>query len=584
MGQAPLTTWILAAALLAATMSPGSARAQGASDATLQAEALIRALASDTFAERERATQKLIEMGPDACVPVKKAIAETDDPEVRARCRTVLANLKLIEKRVVDLGPLLPSSAISATRSANGEGAAYLLQGGGKVRLFYNGKQVAEHDQITSCVLSADGRRFACIAKEGEKNFVVNNGTRGPDCERIIEWPRFSPDGKRLAYLVGRDAKVLLVCDGKEGPEYDRIEDLSFSPDSRRLICKAARVDRESAVVDGVEGPPHDRVWLIRSGGSSRYFVVDGNAVSLVEAELPLDAAGGVKPGGLVEKKIRSAGEVPADFPATGTPDMASGAELLFYRIARGGRAVTVFDGRELEGVYAWTHSKTGRQAAALARRDGKELIYLNGKELPAYDKVNWVVYSADEQHMAYRAVRDGKQFIVCDGKEQPPYESVECPCLSPDGRRLAYTARAGGVWSIICDGKPQPNPFGASGVLLSPDGERLVARGSRDGRSFVVVDGRKGPDYDWVGPCYFSRDGRHLRFEAKRAGRNFMVCDGVESPPHDRVWQTTFGYEDGRSFRYFAVDGGRETLVEVNWPAELDWSNGFGPPPPEAK
>ena len=59
------------------------------------------------------------------------------------------------------------------------------------------------------------------------------------------------------------------------------------------------------------------------------------------------------------------------------------------------------------------------------------------------------------------------------------------------------------------------------------------------------------------------------------------MVCDGVEGPAHEKAWHpdnlTPHNWTD-EHFRCFVVVDGRESLVEVDWPEDLDWTNGLEP------
>ena len=51
---------------------------------------LISQLAADSYQTREAATIELVEIGKPAIAQVKKAIKETPDPEVRARCKMIV--------------------------------------------------------------------------------------------------------------------------------------------------------------------------------------------------------------------------------------------------------------------------------------------------------------------------------------------------------------------------------------------------------------------------------------------------------------------------------------------------------------
>ena len=80
-----------------------------------------------------------------------------------------------------------------------------------------------------------------------------------------------------------------------------------------------------------------------------------------------------------------------------------------------------------------------------------------------------------------------------------------------------------------------------------------------------------------------FSADGKHLFFKGERklrpkTNKRFMVCDAVEGPQHEFLWipKDFQAYPD--RLRYIVADEGEAWLVEVEWPKDLDWTNGLKP------
>ena len=592
MRRALPTTWILAAALLAAATSPGPARAQDASDATRQAEALIRALAADTSAEREQATQKLIEMGPDVIGLVAKTLASTDDPEVKLRCGLVLKGMRLVERRIADLGAVFVSYPSGGwTRSENGEARAWTAKAGENMQFFVNGKMLGEHRQIEGFSVSADGRRFAYQAREVEsvdvhrgrrtelmKMFAVIDGAKGPDYV-YAAWPYFSPDGKHVAYAARKGEKWRVVRDGVEGREYDMVNGPVPWADSDHLIYPASRGGKTFIVIDGVEGPPHDQLWPPRGPQSKRYVAADADEMWAMEADPPGTGAAG--PERVSEKRLKLLGKIPPGLKDFGGAFVTSDAQQIYFQIMRPVTEPTFFNGNELTGVWDWHFSADNRHVGLRARRKEGELVIHDGKEGPLCDKVEWLSLSPSGEHAFYFARRGGRWLAMRDDQEYAACEKIQSFSFSRDERHLAVLTIDQGARSIVLDGASRPVPPTACGVRLSGDARHLAYEVFHDRKRFLVIDGKRCPDHDHVQDVVFSGDDRHVRYVATDAGRKSMVVDGIPGPPHENILMEGFTYETGTSFRYVVVDGGRETLVEMDWPRGLDASNGLEPMEP---
>ena len=84
-----------------------------------------------------------------------------------------------------------------------------------------------------------------------------------------------------------------------------------------------------------------------------------------------------------------------------------------------------------------------------------------------------------------------------------------------------------------------------------------------------------------------FSPDSEHLGFAVARGGKKLLVCDGIEGPEHDEILIPERFADVPGKLRYVTIDAGKETgtkdfyLVEVDWPAGLNWQNRLKPPEP---
>jgi len=104
-----VVTLAAAGGMCAAELTPGQ---------KLAADALIQQLGAKEFAARQKAVERLIELGPDVVGAVRKTMAETNDNEVKTRCQMVLNGIT--EK----YGVRTDAGAAAAKADAWGSGAS----------------------------------------------------------------------------------------------------------------------------------------------------------------------------------------------------------------------------------------------------------------------------------------------------------------------------------------------------------------------------------------------------------------------------------------------------------------------------
>jgi len=581
----------------------GVARAELTPEQQKQAEALIKQFEAREFAARQQAVEKFIEMGPEVLPLVRKTLAETKDAEVKLRCEMVIKGTRekqsgerrLVARCIKDLGPEIPgiydydvesrktagisrlSDFPARSFSPNGEGMAQVLIRDGKWLVMHNGKRGPEYDKVGgNAHLSPDGSRVAYAARKADRWRIVVDGVEGPDYDSVGV-PRFSPDGGHVAYPARQERQWRIVRDGREGKAYDDAYLAGFSPDGRNLLCVARRGEKYFLVIDGLEGPPHDQVWLAQTAAKVRYAAVDAAEAFLIEMDYA--PAREPRPDGLVERRLGSLGKLPAKLEYRG---LSPTGDLLTFRNSVNGKTVVVVNGEE-SGPYDSARepffSPDGRRHAFVANRDRKSLVIVDGKEEVICDGVGRVAFSPDSRHVAWAATRAGKQFAVLDGRELEAYEIVDGLVFSPDGR-LACWAQRDRARFIVCDGKEGPRYKAAGFVEFSPDG-RHMAYWMRldDNRESIVCDTLEGATYDSTSAPHFSPDGEHLSYWARQGEKRFMVCDGLEGPTHVGNVRQELVRVDANGVRYRVVEDGRVRLMEVDWPKNLDWSNGLEPP-----
>lgn len=164
----------------------------------------------------------------------------------------------------------------------------------------------------------------------------------------------------------------------------------------------------------------------------------------------------------------------------------------------------------------------------------------LDGKVGPEFDEIamlagRGLIFSPDGNRVAYKAYRGNilsddmrKEILVVDGKPGPDYDRIGDPVFSLDGKRFAYTAQKRGDYMVVVDGQPG-QAFGysesPSKPMFSPDGRHIAYRT----RTLVVVDGQPGPKYDQIienGPTFST--GGLLEYLAAREGTLFRVGQNV--------------------------------------------------------
>lgn len=548
-------SWACSVAFAALLCCGQIASAELTAQQTKQAEAMIAQFSAREFAVRQAAVEKLVAMGPDVLPLIRKALAETQDAEVKMRCEMVIksitetqrASRRLVEKPVKYLGRTPPSWSVRW--SANGEVVTYLQKLGGKEFVVHNGKASRGYKKTRSFASSPDDGHLAFGVKEAGKCFVVRDGVEGPRYDSVGH-PHFSPDSKSLAYAAQRGQRQFIVRDGRESQSYDRVSYPNFSRDSRDLVYTAARNGKEFIVIDDAEGSPHDimRLSFGKKLGTIRASVVDRDQAWLLEVDWP---AKGQEEDKVVERRISFLGKVPPEFPETASYSLSPGKEGILFVVKRGAKREVVF----------------------------------NSRRYGPFDKLGWGRwFSQDGKRLAFCAKRDGHWFVVVDGKEGASYDDIWNLLLSRDGKHVAYQARRGQATYVVYDSKPikkqeQKGRFRSVWRLrFSPDSKHLAYVDERDGKEVFVCDSRESPEYEGLGFLQFSRDSKHLYYVVKRRGKSFMVCDGIEGPPHRRIRTLSSATELTGKLRYIVRDGGQDLLVEVDWPKDLDWTHGLEP------
>ncbi len=249
--------------------------------------------------------------------------------------------------------------------------------------------------------------------------------------------------------------------------------------------------------------------------------------------------------------------------------------------------------GRDLKETWFVT-SPDGSRIAYVVKRDGKQLVIVDGFPGVAYDAV-WTglnvdgvtttvwkdfpggpVFSADSRHVAYQAFRDKQSFLVVDGEEGPRWDSIQGFAIAPRAARVAYVGLRDHRLRVVVDGKEiGSHPYIAPRLVFSPDGGRL-AYVVKDGGAFTVfVDGRPGAPYAEIlppGPV-FSPDGTHVAYQALGQSGKVVVVDGHETGVYEGLFPPEIIFSADSQYVAYLAERNRRLVAIVDGREEHEYA-----------
>jgi hypothetical protein len=296
-------------------------------------------------------------------------------------------------------------------------------------------------------VFSADGKRHAYLASDGEHDVVVVDGKPSvPYAPGSVVAPRLSADGTRVAWAQ-KPPEARVVVDGVPGPVFEEVTPPTFAPQGARWWYLGVRKGKPVIVVDGKEDPPV------------------------------------------------------LDLPQPGPVWSPDGSRLGYVAIKEGGwRAV--IDGQDGPTFKRMGHgslrfSPDGKRHAYWAAKGPKPFWVVDGVSQAEVDQVGTgeaFAFSPDSKRFACRVQRRGKWVVLTGGEEGPEVDvfGVNVPVFTPDSAHVVYHARLAGSWHLFVDGKPGPG-FDAllDGTLaFGQDGATVAVVGRRGQNHTIVIDG----------------------------------------------------------------------------------------------
>lgn len=509
---------LVAAATLAVAVAGDPATTRPTMADGSKIDQLIADLGSDSYAVRESAQKRIIEIG----VPARKAlhaVTRSDDPEVRLRTWVVLKAIHSNQEILVkDLGKV-PGPSQHLWLSPNGKRLAYILKLDGRESLVCDGRKGPVWDG-TAYVgpFSRDSTRFGYQAVKDGRAFIVFVGEEDkplttPEALRAV----YSPDGKRVAFTVRKGGEQWVVRDGKEGPHYRRVSLGRFSPDGKRFAYTAM------------------------DDKGNRFVVLDGESLGR--------------------------------YKGVGSLAFSPDSKRFAYTARREGKMMVVCDGKEgkaYDEVLYPLFSPNAKGLAYWTRTANRKMISVvwNERVVGRMTAEAHLAFSPDGRQLAW-GTQDGEVYRC--GKIATRIASgrgrATRPVFSPDGKHVAYAAGKDKdlKWGVRVDDQALRGRYDPASVL--------AWSGPQGGGTTMSL--RDLPGFSADGRHVFFKGTRGSR---RRNRRQFIVIDGIEGPAHDAVWIP----EDFKSYpkrlRYVVRDGTRVRLVEMAWPEPLTWQDAIEP------
>ena len=387
----------------------------------------------------------------------------------------------------------------------------------------------------TPVVFSADGKRYAYVARVGQEYLVVVDGQeqrRFPVASGAQIRMQFTgPEGKHHVIDVSNAQGLFDVwVDGQPKPPHDANTVLVFNRDGSRYAYNAVHADDHSKRVIVVDGND------VGYTGDDPRFTADGNHV------LTITSAGNMQMVLVDGRTVAKAMQVNRIFLAPAGDRYVT----VVSKPAQGGaHYVCVDNGREVAATEGTAppfvvFSPNGQRWAATCKNiQGAYVSWLatdDGKKGQEYNGIpdESVTFSPDGSRLAYVAGSGSKSFAIINGVESDGFSIGLKVGFSPDGKKAYYGGRQEQptvTRCLVVDGQLYrgDHNFNNESITFSPDGSRWGALGSNlkaggpTGLQTVenfLLDGKIVEGFT-VSSFTFSPDGKHVAYLAQRKSDN---------------------------------------------------------------
>lgn len=343
--------------------------------------------------------------------------------------------------------------------------------------------------RVETLVFSADGKRHAYVAVDGESEVVVVDGKPGaPQPRGALGAPRFSADGTRVAWEL-KKPEARIVVDGVPGPVFEAVTPPVFAPQGARMWHVGIRARRPLVVVDGKEDPP-----MIDLAAPGPVWSADGQHLGY--AAMKADGKRIVIDGrdGQVFKRIEA-----------GSLRFSPDGKRHAYWVGNGPKPLWVVDGAaqaEVDQVgkgESFAFSPDSKRFAYRAQRRGKWVVVTGEAaaaaapptplhEGPELDTLGAVtpVFTPDSAHVVYHAIVKGSWHLFVDHQPGPAFDGFVDGTLAfgLDGATVAIVAQRGTAGMVVIDGIAASETYPAM-----PPGVPLTADGPRAFRTWFVTE-----------------------------------------------------------------------------------------------
>jgi hypothetical protein len=211
--------------------------------------------------------------------PAVDQIVYPDGPVISADGKQVAYRAEDDGKEFVVVGEqIVPFKSCSDPAFGAGGRVAYLGCGPQGSFLVVDGKPWPSFQQGSIPYFSPSGRFVAYSTGEHGRSFLVVNGKKGLEFDRVNYKPEFAPNNDNYAYIAWNGKHALVVVGDRPGPEFDSVGDPVFSPDGTNIAYRARRGLKQFIVANGKQGPAFD--WV-----STPVFSPDGRKVAYTAAD-----------------------------------------------------------------------------------------------------------------------------------------------------------------------------------------------------------------------------------------------------------------------------------------------------------
>jgi hypothetical protein len=187
---------------------------------------------------------------------------------------------------------------------------------------------------------------------------------------------------------------------------------------------------------------------------------------------------------------------------------------------------------------------------------------------LAAGEELGDVATSRDGRHFAYVVKKDGREIVSLDGKASRPYEAVRSLTFDEDGN-FAFVASGGGSESVVVNGKEGAR-YGRVGTLRFGAGGRVLYSATRGEKWFVVYGARERGTCSAADPTPVTMVGGSRVILLEQCARtNLRSCTadlqscvkGTEYPSGGQLR----GEPSGKVVAFIAQDESRQAVVTAS-------------------